>query len=916
MVSIKTEKFLFGGMTNKKTWVLLLAFQLALKPTGAQVIETFADSNISSQPTWFGDTARFRVQLPGPYLQLQAPAVSGQAWLGTPSRAVHHGQWELRFELRFNPSSANQMDWYLMATDSLPYLSGQSYFLRIGGTDDNLTFYRKNGASLVRIGSLASGWLNRDLNPMAIRVERYLNGLWYFWADSSQTSLSAPRWQWLGDLRDSALTKSRFTGWQVQYSATRSTLFSWYLLKVQGLPVPDTMPPSVKTWSIIPPTKINLLWNESMDTSLLSSINLTWIDEGRTAVWRQWHGDTLLELDFGRPFPFEIYQNLRIEGIKDLAGNRCDTDLVLYQNDWQHGRLVFTEIMSDPDPPLRPPPQGLPTEEFVEIYNPGPTPLNLQGYRFSDLNTSVVLPPCAMPPRSVVVLVPKSALSAWEAWENYQAMGQNILWLGLDPWPSLNNDEDRLSLQSPNGVVLDTLRYSLPFWKTLPQKQGGWSLTKANALCRCADSLQWKPSTHFSGGDPGSIPAIHDTVCRTSGLPVLVDAPLDGLGRLHLRFGAAVHPYSGTRVILVVNGDSVELPGPSNHHKLSQTVWSLEVPLHLIPQEGYVCYVLCSGWLTCNGDTIPEQRRSTGLGAPAQIGDLLITEVYPRPLKESWPWVELCNRSQKVLDASRVWIARTDPEGKVLDANPIGQSHDALQPEQCYVLSRSEQMLFNEGLQTCEPNEPLARNLRFDLPPLPITGAFVELQDPWGQRLDRIAYHDSCFHPLTPNRTGLSLERPPNAQPETRSGHPLTTWWTSTPDNRAGPGCFPNRRPTTPAWLPSHPRRRPSLYRLRVSQQSFTPTLDGRIQIGLEGPSTALVTLDVTDWTGKSLFSICNQTLADSLTTWFWDGCQNRGTKQDLRSLYGNGHAILRLTWKDAEGRQGWDMQEIYLQRP
>ncbi|MFZ9681442.1 MAG: hypothetical protein ACO3CL_08495, partial [Bacteroidia bacterium] len=144
----------------------------------------------------------------------------------------------------------------------------------------------------------------------------------------------------------------------------------------------------------------------------------------------------------------------------------------------------------------------------------------------------------------------------------------------------------------------------------------------------------------------------------------------------------------------------------------------------------------------------------------------------------------------------------------------------------------------------------------------------------------------------------------------------LTTWWTSTPDQRAGPGCFPNRRESTAAWLPSHPRRRPSLYRIRVSQQGFTPSLDGRIQIGLEGPSTALVSLDVTDWTGKSLFSICNQTLADSLSTWFWDGSKNSGTKQDLWSRYGNGHTILRLNWEDAEGRRGWDMQEIYLQRP
>ncbi|MFM7497353.1 MAG: lamin tail domain-containing protein [Bacteroidota bacterium] len=897
--------------------VMLLVLQMALEPTRAQVLETFADTNITNRPTWFGDTARFRVQLPGPYLQLQAPAVSGQAWLGTPSRAVHQGSWEIRFELRFNPSSSNQMDWYLMATDSFPHQSGQSYLLRIGGSEDNLTFFRKTGSSLLRIGSLASGWLNRDLNPMAIRVERYLNGLWYFWADSSQTSLTAPRWQWLGDFRDSTLTNSRFTGWHGQYTATRSTLFSWYLLKVQGQPIPDTISPSILSWRIEPPTKINLLWKESMDTGSLSTSTLTWVEEGRSVDWRQWYGDTLLQLDFGRAFPLDVDQTLRIRGLQDIAGNRCDTDLNLYHTRLEHGRLVFTEIMSDPDPPLRPPPLGLPTEEYVEIYNPGPTPLELDGYRFSDLNTTALLPKYLMAPHAIVVLVPKNALPLWQAWVKLHDPEQSTVWLGLDPWPSLNNEGDRLSLQSATGVVLDTLRYSLPFWKTLPQKQGGWSLTKFNALCRCADSLQWQPSTHDLGGDPGLLTSNVDTGCRSAGLPALVDAPMDGMGRLYLRFGTAVHPNEETRVALVIHGDTVELFDASYPRNVSQTVWPIAIPEHLQTQPGEAGWVLCQGWLTCHGDTLPRQQKATGLAALAQICDLLITEVYPRPIRETWPWVELCNRSNRVLDASRVWIARTDLEGQVLDANPVGQWLDALVPNQCYILSRGSQMLLNEGLQPCKESEPMERSLRFDLPALPITGGFVELQDPWGQRLDRIAYHDSSFHPLAPYRTGLSLERLPNAAPETRSGHPLTSWWTSTPQNRAGPGCFPNRGPSTIApWTSSSPRRRHSLYRLRVSANNLTPSLDGRIQIGLDGPSTALVNLDITDWTGKTLYTLSQQTLADSLSTWYWDGSQNVEIQKAPWQGYTNGHRILRLIWQDAEGKHGWDLLEIYVRSP
>lgn len=898
-------------------WLLLIHQVLTLTPAWSQVLETFADSNLTTHPTWYGDTSRYRVVVPDLHLQLQAPAVTGQAWLGTESRAVHNGRWEMRFQLRFNPSSSNQLDWYLMATDSHPHLSGKSYVLRIGGIDDNLTFYFKSGNSLVRIGSLAPSWLNRDVNPMAIRIERYLNGIWYFWADSSQTATTVPRWTWLGDLRDSTLKTSRFTGFQSQYTSTRSTLFSWFYYLVQGQPVPDSLRPAILSWDIDQHQTVQLLWSESMDTSALNGAILTWVEKSQPAGPIRWIGDTMMTLGLGSDFPYEHPQTLRVQGLRDQAGNVCDTDLTVYRPLLQHGRLVLTEIMSDPEPPVWPPPWGLPAEEYIEIYNPGPVPVQLKGYRLRDLTTTTFLPPYLLNKGKTLVLVSRSSEETWHAWYRLQGSLDTPRILGCDPWPNLNNDGDRLSLETPDGLVLDTVRYNLNYWKTLQQKQGGWALTKANPRCPCADSLNWIPSPQPRGGDPlGPLDTTHWD-CSPGGTQAWVDTQVDPNGRLILRFGTAVHGHQGTRVSVGLNGLTNELTLSTAIGQISQTDWVLPLPVHLMPEPGKTIHVQTKGWLACNGDTIPDQEMQTGIGIPAISGDVIITEIYPRPKQDTWPWIEVCNRSNQVLDPSRTWIVRTNLNGEAMDGNPVGQPLDAWLPGMCYVLTRNPDMLRIEGLHTCDWAVKVPTLFRFNLPPLPSGGGFVELQNPNGLRLDRIAYHDSSFHPLVENPQGLSLERPWNTSPYTQGNHPKTAWWTTSKTLRAGPGCYPNRSSDTSQWGSTmFVGRMPSLYKLTTSTNAFEPSIDQRLRIGLQGPAKALVSIDVTDWTGKSLESICQNTLADSLSSWYWDGGRTSDANQSGIRGYLERHRILRLYWEEASGQRGWDLLEIYKRNP
>jgi hypothetical protein len=110
--------------------------------------------------------------------------------------------------------------------------------------------------------------------------------------------------------------------------------------------------------------------------------------------------------------------------------------------------------------------------------------------------------------------------------------------------------------------------------------------------------------------------------------------------------------------------------------------------------------------------------------------------------------------------------------------------------------------------------------------------------------------------------------------------------------------------------------RRPSLYKLTVNTNELEPSLDNRIRIGLQGPASAMVSIDVTDWTGKCLDRICQNMLADSLCYWYWDGIQSKNIPSKGNSNYSNRYPILRLNWEDADGKRGWDLVELNRQWP
>jgi hypothetical protein len=445
------------------------------------------------------------------------------------------------------------------------------------------------------------------------------------------------------------------------------------------------------------------------------------------------------------------------------------------------------------------------------------------------------------------------------------------------------------------------------------------------------------PSKHPLGGNPGEEdPLNHYTpsACRNLNPVMATQILVDPNNGLRIQFLTPVKPNQATRLVLLRNSDSIPLP-----LNLSDTLrllheWSATTGLtsSFIPGEIYT--LLCEGWESCNGTKSPLQILPVGIGIQADSSQVFISEVYPRPLHTDYPWVECCNQSTKVLDRSRMWFFRTGPAGEVLEGTVLGQNLEVWFPGQCLLLSRNPNFIELESLSPCRVQysfsigeiSSIKHSLDFsspilNLPALPKTGAFLCIQNQFGQTLDRVAYHDSCFHPWAGNLDGRSLERWPYDKVYTGIQHPATQWMSSSTQNRASPGCF-TRTLSQGSSEPSNTRNRRKFLAvaLTVSNSRINPQNLDWIRIGLKfkDPNTvqqARVSIHISDMLGRIVTHLCKDEWADDKSVWSWDGRMGHGSNRPHGVIVPDGPYAVCMNWQSADSQNGWDLTEIYVWR-
>ncbi|SFC07791.1 C-terminal domain of CHU protein family protein [Flexibacter flexilis DSM 6793] len=615
----------------------------------AQLTDTFADGDFTSNPTWSGDAADFTVA--SEKLRSNSATANATFALSTPSTLATQAQWDFSIELQFNTSSTNYVDIWLTASEAdLKSTTNEGYFVRIGNTADEISLYKKVGTTSTKLIDGTDGVTNFSSNSFRIFVTRDAANLWTL----KHAPVSSSAFTTEGTATDASFTTSAYFGFSIKQST--ASFFSKHFfdeINVGNLVI-DTQFPDLSSVTVQSANTLRLVFNEAVlsDSAQIAS-NYTVNNGVGVATSAVMDGAYAVLLTFANNFAANQLSTLTVTDIADLSGNVMPIEAEInftYVPPYvaQYRDIVINEIFADETPQI-----GLPAAEFLELYNASTTQaINLQGFVLSDATGSITLPSYTMQPNSYLVLCATSQVA------NFQAYG-NVLGVSL---PSLNNTGELLTLKNAAGTVLDAVDYKTAWYNDAVKANGGWSLEQINPLTLCTGSNNWTASVNPAGGTPATANSVLNTAPDVVA-PLISAVTVLSSNQLQITFNERMDSTSLQTGAYAISGGLSVATAKSVYPDYKIALLTLASPL----TAGLLYELNISNVKDCIGNLIGTNTNTFGLGAKAAYNELVISEIFadetPQVGLPLYEFLEITNRSAKVIDIGGMLVADTSGGG-------------------------------------------------------------------------------------------------------------------------------------------------------------------------------------------------------------------------------------------------------------
>ncbi len=196
------------------------------------------------------------------------------------------------------------------------------------------------------------------------------------------------------------------------------------------------------------------------------------------------------------------------------------------------GALIINEVMADPNPKGRVPPEPvLPTAanaEYIELYNRLDRPLLLREFTYN----GVPIEERVIAPLSYLILCSPATKPLLESF------GQVAV---VDPFRTLPNASGTIRIRDGFSNLIDSLTYSEAFYRDPEKTNGGWALERINPFQACSDQFNWLASTAPTGGSPGTQNAVFREEPDTRPFAMVAVQPLSA-ERIRVSFSKALPP--------------------------------------------------------------------------------------------------------------------------------------------------------------------------------------------------------------------------------------------------------------------------------------------------------------------------------------------------------------------------------------
>lgn len=512
--------------------------------------------------------------------------------------------------------------------------------------------------------------------------------------------------------------------------------------------------------------------------------------------------------------------------------------------------VVIDEIMADPTPQV-----GLPNNEWIELKNTSPAPINLQNWRIGDATgQSGPMPNFTLQPDSFVIVCTGSAVAALSAY------GTTI---SVTSFPSLDNDGEQLFLKAANGSVIHAVSYTSSWYQNAVKGNGGWTLEMIDTKTPCAGSDNWKACVDPLGGTPGkknsveaintdqSPPSLIRTYTIDSVTVILVfSEPVDSLK------GATIANYSidgGLSIFAATTltplFDRVQLK--LNNKMSLRTVYN----------------IIATNITDCKGNAIGSNNHArAGLAEDVAPLDMVVNEILFNPRSNGYDYVEFYNRSNKIFDASKMYVANRNSTNAISSITALTTISTLIFPGD-YIVSTEDAINLQGNYLVKFPENVLEVS---SLPSFPDDKGFVLLLNAQGNIVDEVDYSDDWQFKLIDNDEGVAIERidPDGLSQDPNNWHSAAT--------TAGYG--------TPTYKNSQYKQPPGINAtIEISPKVFSPDNDGRddiatVQYKITDPGY-VANITIFDAAGRPVRSLVQNAILGASGYWNWDGLDDKGRK-------------------------------------
>lgn len=705
----------------------------------AQINENFTDGDYTANPTWTLNSASDFTVASG-QLKSANTTTNSNFYISTTNTLAVNCQWDFYVNLQFNTSSTNYVDIYLTSdVSNLQATSISGYFVRVGGTLDEICLYKRSGttATSTKIIDGIDGITNVSNNLLKIKVVRTSANLFSLERDITGTGSNYVS---EGTVTDGVFTTSNSFGFFVQQSTNSFVQRHVFDDIVVGPIILDVTAPTLVSATATSSTTVDVLFSETIDLTTAQTASNYTIDAGigsPSSATRDAVNNKLVHLVLSVGLTSGNSYTATVNAVQDLSGNAMGTSAVVFSyavfGSPIFKDIVINEIYADPSPIV-----NLTASEFIELYNRSSTAFNLSGLKLTDNSSIATLGNYSLPPNTYVIICPIADTA------QFTALGY-MNKLGVSSFPSLNNSGDNLYLKTAANAFIDSVNYKDTWYRDAIKKDGGYTLEQINPNqnAACSQANNWIGSNDTDGGTPGFINSVYSIVPDVVGPKI---SGIDIIDSVHISvcFDDVISATQLTTLSNYTISGSIGSPTLATP-STGNTCVILALSSKLINSTNYT--LLASGITDCNTNTLSP---NSGLFSyyRQKAYDVVINELMPDPDPAinlpTEEYVELKNRTPFSINLKNWTISSGTSTKKIPNIT--------IKPDSFIVLTGTGNgnSFYNYGITAYEVTS---------FPSLTNDGATLTLRDSNGVVISSVSYSSSWYNDFNKTDGGWSLEQ-------------------------------------------------------------------------------------------------------------------------------------------------------------